>query len=191
MGRTLKTIPLINQSRVLDQRVVLQPLVSAIRCLLGFIPILLRLVLEAEILTYRRDIDDLMRHVVGVGFLIKLAWVLELLLSLGVLLAAAALSDLTWLRGLWPEALTRASAYVRLHHRDNLVLEDVKVAILGALEALPFRRFRLFQLDLLRRGADSDFLAAFIDGVAFWVFDADTGPRHILLDRYYTSFLRR
>ena len=82
MGRALMTIPLINESRVLDQRVVLQPLVGAIRCLLGFIPILLRLVLEAKILSDRRDIDDLMRHVVGVGILVILAWILELLLSL-------------------------------------------------------------------------------------------------------------
>ena len=87
-----------------------------------------------------------MRHIVGVCVLVKLARILELLLSLGVLLATAALSNLTWLGGLWPEALTRASSNARLHHRDNLILEDVKVASLGALEALLFWRFRLFKL---------------------------------------------
>ena len=82
MGRALKTIPLINESCILDQRVVLQPLVGAICCLKGFIPILLRLVLEGETLSYRRDIDDLMRHIVGVRVLVKLTWILELLLPL-------------------------------------------------------------------------------------------------------------
>ena len=53
------------------------------------------------------------------------------------------------------------------------------MAILGALEALPFRRFRLFKLDLLRRRADSELLSVLVDGVTLWVFD--TGSRLILL----------